>query len=130
MIILRQKEFSSNWLKEAKLICPICSEKCDVQEEGVNNFPIQIFKQILKDWKTNIIKEIYEYEKSASKITEKELESGVRIFGIGFWNNSHGTVMEIQVEPIKELRIKKFSDLYWSLIFNSKGRLEDISAND
>jgi hypothetical protein len=112
------------------LICPICSEKCDVQEEGVNNFPIQIFKQILKNWKTNIIKEIYEYEKSASKITEKELESGVRIFGIGFWNNSHGTVMEIQVEPIKELRIKKFSDLYWSLIFNSNGRLEDISAND
>ena len=71
MIILRQKEFSSNWLKDAKLICPICSEKCDVQEEGVNNFPIQIFKQILKNWKTNIIKEISEYEKSASKITEK-----------------------------------------------------------
>lgn len=118
MIILRQKEYSLNY----KQLFPRVDKNLEIEVEG--KLPEDIVKSILKDWKSTIIKNIWEEDKDFAKkhnLSEKDYTDSITLQEIsyGVWDDD---VIELSFGAGKNTKLWDFygSDYFWNLSFSGK----------
>lgn len=102
MIILKEKKYS-------------------IPFNEISNLPLNILKNILKNYKSTVIDHVmegFEDEIKNGELTISDFE-GIHITSISF--QLEDNEIEIMFEPDKNSKFKKrYNNWYWTLIFSSK----------